>query len=245
MFSITARVCTRMSRLVVPNSSASAPAMLLSGRRLRGPGDEDEPAGDLHVREAPARRGLARHRRATAPRTASRVSRRHRARPGAPTPPSDADAEPLDGGAHVRAGAPAGRPRWPRRPGRPSPRRRRTPCRPASRTPSVERPPRVTEDRRRRADLGHPAVDLQQHAEVRPAPPAPATTARSTKPAAEVLSAITSGSEKLKSAYRESISSMAGATARDRRGEVADRRPRLRQPGPARNATSGSTRGWM
>ena len=37
MLSSTARVCTRMSSDVVPNSSTAAPAMVLSGRRLLVP----------------------------------------------------------------------------------------------------------------------------------------------------------------------------------------------------------------
>ncbi len=37
MFSITACVCARMSSVVTPNSSATAPANVLSGRRLLVP----------------------------------------------------------------------------------------------------------------------------------------------------------------------------------------------------------------
>ena len=65
-----------------------------------------------------------------------------------------------------------------------------------------------------------------------------------TNAAAEVLSAITSGSEKVKFAYRESISSIAGATARTARVNEPTGSPGSGSRS-SRNATSGSTRGWM
>nr|BFE84568.1 hypothetical protein GCM10020093_071690 [Planobispora longispora] len=92
-----------------------------------------------------------------------------------------------------------------------------------------DRPARVAQDRGGGADLDRAAVDLEDDAEV-PARGSYGRQGPTTYPAAEVLSAITSGSENRKFSYRESMISMPGAAAAIASGANASATEAIRRP---------------
>ena len=59
MFSMTARVCSRMSSCVVPSASDVGAGNGIVSAARTGSGDEQKISRALHVRILPARRGLA------------------------------------------------------------------------------------------------------------------------------------------------------------------------------------------
>ncbi len=150
MFSITARVCARMSRSVVPNSSTDTPAKVLSGRRDDVPETKTNPPATFTCGKATARHGPPGHH----PSPVSHDEARRDAVPSFSTTTRTC-APGRSGTAAVAA---------PARNTQPS--RSPDPVPPGQPDSLVQRPARVAEDGRGRADLRHPPVDLQQHAEV-------------------------------------------------------------------------------
>ena len=192
MFSMTARVCARMSRVVVPISSTVGAGDGVVRPAAAGAGDEDEVAGDLaRAGTAPRGTGLAR-RRSIEPVTA-------------PPDPERDPAEARDRRRDVRAGGRAARRARGRAgqeaPSRPRQRRSRAAASAAAVASARRGSPRIAAVEP--VSTTAPSISSTTPvAERLSRPAARSATARSRTRPAEVLSATTSARVNRKSAYR-------------------------------------------